>query len=34
MARQGGFERHISEDIKKEYLFCPQAHCELDVDTA
>ena len=31
MAPEGEkFERQeVSEDIKKEYLFCPQAHCEL-----
>ncbi len=30
MANKGEYKREVSEDIKKEYLFCPQAHCELD----
>ena len=24
------YKREVSEEIKKEYLFCPQAHCELE----
>ena len=28
------YKREVSEEIKKEYLFCPQAHCELEEKTA